>query len=256
MASEQTGGQKSCSRCGRSMSAEARVCSYCGGAAPTESAPSTTADSIADAPPIAESSAEIEPSTQEPFQVNGPSLPLSSAYGGKQPDSPPPPPPTFPAPGQPHRPAVGPQGQQPQFRNAPFWPRAAALIIDGLLLTMPYGLLLLATFSLLGAELDIESERFWTVMQLAQMPMAVLQIAYFTLMNGTYGATLGKMLVGLRIVRADGTPIGYGVALGRAVMQLLLSNCTCSLFYLSVAINAEHRGWHDQIVGTRVIYVK
>jgi len=37
--------------------------------------------------------------------------------------------------------------------------------------------------------------------------------------------------LGMRIVRADGTPISYGIALGRAIMQMLLQNCTCNLFY-------------------------
>ena len=143
-----------------------------------------------------------------------------------------------------------------QFNNAGFWPRVAALIIDGCVLAIPSGLLIAVVFLVTGIELDFESDQFGVALQLAQLPVALIEVAYFTLMNGTYGATLGKMALGMKIVRTDGRPIGYGLALGRIVVKLMLQNCTCSLFFLSVAINSEYRGWHDQIVGTRVIYVR
>jgi len=190
------------------------------------------------------------------FEPTGPTLPISSAHESKAPAYRPPPPPLLPPDAAVYREAEEPGPSALQFDNVTFWPRVAASLIDGMVLAAPFGLLVMATLLVMGIDMDLESKQFGTVMQIAQFPMILLEIAYFTLMNGAYGATLGKMALGMRVVRADGSPIGYGLALGRIVTKLVLQNCTCSLFFLSVAINEEHRGWHDQIVGTRVIYVR
>lgn len=145
-----------------------------------------------------------------------------------------------------------------QFVNVSFWPRVLATLIDGfvvLFLQLPI-LFVLVAMGVIGtsAGFDLQAEETQRLLNLMSIPMSIVQIAYFTIMNGTWGATLGKMALGMRIVRADGSPISYGIALGRIIIKLILAQCTCSLMYLSVAINTEHRGWHDQIIGTRVIY--
>lgn len=150
----------------------------------------------------------------------------------------------------------------PSFDNVSFWPRVLAAIIDGLvILVMQLPILAALVFagvigftpSDLEAMQTPEGQRFLNLMSI---PLSLLEIAYYTVMNGTWGATLGKMALGMKIVRADGRPISYGIAFLRIVVKLILQQCTCSLMYLSVAVNAEHRGWHDQIVGTRVIWTR
>lgn len=145
------------------------------------------------------------------------------------------------------------------FNNVSFWPRVLASLIDGLVvLVMQLPVFAALAFAgVIGVSLaDLEalqSPEGQRILNLMTIPMSIIQVAYYTIMNGTWGATLGKMAMGMKIVREDGNPIGYGVALGRIVVKLILAQCTCSLMYLSVAVNSEHRGWHDQIVGTRVI---
>lgn len=175
----------------------------------------------------------------------------------------PPPPPvpeplTAPPPPAPERPAYR------TFNNAGFWIRVLAAIIDGvLLMAVSFGIVLVAAVAT-GASLAAFGDSLAgigeaggsLVMQLAQAGGSLIGVLYFVLMNGAYGATLGKMAVGIMIVRENGDPIGYGIAFLRYLVKAVLGNCTCSLMFLSVAFNPEYRGWHDQIVGTRVIYTR
>ncbi len=255
---QQREAERLCPRCGKAVSRDAIVCSHCVAVLPKPEQEAAAEEATPDVP---------VPEPQD-YQPTGPTLPISSvqhepaAPEQPRPETPPEyqtptlPPPPPPAPVPEYQPPYEPVAPPQQFNNAPFWPRVAALIIDGCVLAIPCGLLISTVLVLSGVEVDLWSEEFMSVVQLAQFPVLLVEIAYFTLMNGTYGATVGKMVLGMRIVRADGAPIGYGLALGRIVIKLVLQNCTCSLFFLSVAINTEYRGWHDQIVGTRVIYVR
>jgi uncharacterized RDD family membrane protein YckC len=68
-----------------------------------------------------------------------------------------------------------------------------------------------------------------------------------------YGATPGKLAVGVRIVdaRTGGTP-----PTGRLVLRLLcyvLSAAPLYLGFLWIAFDRRKQGWHDKIAGTLVI---
>ncbi len=141
------------------------------------------------------------------------------------------------------------------MENVGFWPRVGAYLIDVVILSIPVGIAF-GVFAVVagGGEMDVKSLE--PLINIAQGLSALVTILYFTLMNGAFGATLGKMALGMKVVRADGSPIGYGLALGRIVLMNIMSSCTCGLFFVSVATNQEYRGWHDQIVGTRVIYTR
>lgn len=87
-----------------------------------------------------------------------------------------------------------------------------------------------------------------------QMISLFINLFYFVGMNAACGATLGKMAVGIKIVQTDGSPIGFGKALLRFVVQTVLASVSCGLAYLVVAFNAEKRGLHDMAAGTVVRY--
>ena len=78
-------------------------------------------------------------------------------------------------------------------------------------------------------------------------------VAYNTFMHGKYGATLGKMAVGIRVVMADGAPITFMRAFGRAWADIL-SSMICYIGYIIAGFDAEKRSLHDHICQTRVIY--
>ena len=88
-------------------------------------------------------------------------------------------------------------------------PRFLAHLIDGLVILVMLGL-----FSLLG-PLDL-----------------LLPIAYYIVMEATLGATLGKMALGLRVVKTDGSPIGWSESIIRNLLRIV----DFLFFYLVAAI--------------------
>ena len=81
----------------------------------------------------------------------------------------------------------------------------------------------------------------------------LLRMIYEVFMTGKFGATLGKMIIGAKIVRMDGSALGYSFAFFRFLGKIL-SDFTCYIGYLIVAFREDKRGLHDLIARTRVIY--
>ena len=49
----------------------------------------------------------------------------------------------------------------------------------------------------------------------------LLALAYFIVLEGTQGATLGKMALGLRVVKTDGSPITWTDSLIRNLLRII-----------------------------------
>jgi uncharacterized RDD family membrane protein YckC len=76
---------------------------------------------------------------------------------------------------------------------------------------------------------------------------------YFGHLEGRRGGTPGKRIAGLRVVRADtGGPLGMGRAIGRWCIRFV-SAAPLFLGYLWMLWDADHRTWHDKVVGSRVV---
>jgi uncharacterized RDD family membrane protein YckC len=94
-----------------------------------------------------------------------------------------------------------------------------------------------------------------TVIMLGAELLAVaLHVAYHTVLVGGCGQTVGKMLLGVAVVRRDGAPAGYVRALLRCVGGGL-TVLTLGLGRLLVFANRERRGLSDLVAGTRAISV-
>lgn len=124
--------------------------------------------------------------------------------------------------------------------------RFVALLIDGLIF-MPVSFMLACFYgsaSSLGFELS--GPGFFVGM--------LLGFAYFALMEGKYGATLGKMAVGLRVVKKDGSPCDYSAAIVRTVFRLIdafpVAYLTGAIF-IWISDNNQRVG--DLVAGTFVI---
>ena len=79
-----------------------------------------------------------------------------------------------------------------------------------------------------------------------------LHIAYHVVLVGGCGQTLGKMALGIAVVRLDGNRPGYGRAMLRCLGGLL-SLASLGLGYAGVVFTRERRGLADWLGGTRVI---
>jgi uncharacterized RDD family membrane protein YckC len=112
------------------------------------------------------------------------------------------------------------------YPKASFWERLAAAFLDIILV------------SILCAILH---------------PIApVVALAYFSGLWAWRGTTIGGIVVGLKVVRADGKPLTFTVTLVRS-LAAAFSIVVLFLGYLWIAWDPEKQGWHDKIAGTLVL---
>ena len=143
-------------------------------------------------------------------------------------------------------------------RYAGFWIRFAAVLVDGLLLSIvfliiriPFGVALFtptldrnpgALAAFVGTSLIITLLSY------------VVAACYEIFFLSTRGATIGKILCGLKVIRADGAPLSTGLATGRYFAARWLNLFTLGIGYLMAAFDDQKRALHDRICETRVIY--
>jgi uncharacterized RDD family membrane protein YckC len=80
----------------------------------------------------------------------------------------------------------------------------------------------------------------------------VVALAYFSGLWAWRGTTIGGIVVGLKVVRADGKPLTFPVTLVRS-LAAAFSIVVLFLGYLWIAWDPEKQGWHDKIAGTMVL---
>ena len=80
-------------------------------------------------------------------------------------------------------------------------------------------------------------------------------VTYSWFFLSRFAATPGKMALGLKVVRSDGSALSTGRIIGRYFSEMLSSMILC-IGYLMVAFDEERRGLHDRICDTRVIKSK
>jgi uncharacterized RDD family membrane protein YckC len=119
-----------------------------------------------------------------------------------------------------------------------FWRRFAAALIDGIALGVVSGILR-AVMGMAGGEgLGL-----------------VISLGYYTYFHGKTGQTPGDAVMSIRVVdfrAGTGEPIGYGRALGRALMSIV-SGVVLLLGYLWMIWDSEKQTWHDKVVGSVVV---
>jgi uncharacterized RDD family membrane protein YckC len=133
---------------------------------------------------------------------------------------------------------------------AGFGVRFCAEIIDYVILGAFQAALLTAFTMNTSSGKDMMGNLF--VSAIAGIIGFALQVAYQTWFVGRFAATPGKMAFGLKVIRADGTRVGYGLAFGRWLGKLV-SGMILYIGYFMILFDDERRGLHDRLCGTRVI---
>jgi uncharacterized RDD family membrane protein YckC len=148
--------------------------------------------------------------------------------------------------------AEGAQLSTAELNYAGFWIRFGAKLVDGLILGLPFGVIFLLVMLPQIRSGTPSPERFSLLPMMVQLVFIFIQMAYQIFFLGKYGATPGKMLCRLKVVTAEGGPIGYGRATGRFFAEML-SGMVCYIGYIMVAFDSQKRALHDHICSTRVI---
>jgi uncharacterized RDD family membrane protein YckC len=110
-----------------------------------------------------------------------------------------------------------------------FWMRLGATLLDAIPIVLLVGVLFEAPEALL-----------------------VVWFVYHVALWTWKGTTIGGIVFGLKIVRTDGRPINFAVALVRA-LSAFLSAAVLLLGFFWAGWSADKQSWHDKIAGTVVV---
>jgi uncharacterized RDD family membrane protein YckC len=165
----------------------------------------------------------------------------------------------------------GPAGPAPVaaggLRLAGWWSRVGAQLIDGIIIGIG-AVLILAVFGSVFSVGFLASDEagiagFILGMFLAAISIAIVALFYAPLlMARTNGQTLGRMALGIRVVRNNREPMTFGFAMLRevAVKALLFGIAGSVTFGLANLADVlwplfddENRALHDFVVDTRVV---
>lgn len=142
---------------------------------------------------------------------------------------------------------------------AGFWIRFAAYLIDSLIISLLMGVIWAPTMFLTMRSAMSEGGPGPLAAILPFLSFLLTMAAslgYILWFWATKGATPGKKMLGLRIVREDGEePLGWGTAFMR-VVGYMVSGAILYIGFLMIAFNPDRLGLHDKIAKTRVLKVR
>lgn len=136
-----------------------------------------------------------------------------------------------------------------------FWIRFVAVFIDGILLQIvriPMSLLFLGSVMSPLARARPNSALPGAMLTLTFVS-TLIAFLYEVIMIRYFGATIGKMAVGVRVVRTDGNGVGWGISIGRYFMKIV-SGLILFIGYIMAGLDDEKRALHDRVCDTRVVY--
>jgi len=133
---------------------------------------------------------------------------------------------------------------------ASFGIRLAATLIDLMILGIANAILVMLYLFVFHIPQDVLEKSL-----AINIPGLMLEAAYQIYFLSQYGGTPGKMLLGLRVVRADGSPLGVSGAITRYI-AFWVTAFTFGAGFLIIFFDPQRRALHDHIAGTRVQFFR
>ena len=126
---------------------------------------------------------------------------------------------------------------------AGFWRRLAGAFMDGIVTNIVAGIVIAIVGKSQGSSAG-------------SLIGLVIGLGYAILLIGRpQGQTFGMQLMGIRVVAiGTGEPIGYGRAIGRAVMSIV-SALAILLGYIWMIWDKDKQTWHDKVASSVVVRV-
>ncbi len=128
----------------------------------------------------------------------------------------------------------------------------AAVVIDGLIVIFLTFILVITVtvVALIGSPYGTsEDMNFNAALGVTGI---IVSMAYYVGFWAKSGATVGKDLMGIKLVRHDGQVPGWGWAFVRYI-GYIISGAVLSLGFMWILIDKKRQGWHDKIAGTYAI---
>jgi uncharacterized RDD family membrane protein YckC len=130
--------------------------------------------------------------------------------------------------------------------------RVTAFIIDLILIfgiaTLTLGVGLFCT----GTGFRVGPERFMNVLVPIYFILLFLGSTYFVFLEGFAGKTVGKMIVGIKIIRGDGESMGLWEAFVRW-LGYFVSAFFIFIGFIWAIFDSKGQAWHDKFAGTYVV---
>lgn len=134
------------------------------------------------------------------------------------------------------------------FGYAGFWRRLYANIIDSLII----GVVASPLSYTISSSVKNSSDTTTTNIGIFSFIISFAYVAFFWVSQN--GQTLGKRIMGVRVIKDDGSPVDLATAVVRYIGYALSSLIFC-LGYLAAAFDSRKRAWHDRIAHTLVVRV-
>jgi uncharacterized RDD family membrane protein YckC len=134
-----------------------------------------------------------------------------------------------------------------------FVPRLLAAIIDGAMVGF-HGFMLAFVIGMIAVFLDMfRMEKSSGSLELLML-LCVLgfSIVYYVGFWTTDGQTVGKTVLGLKVVGTGGSQLSTGKALLRYI-GYIVNVIVLSIGFVWAAFDHRRQGWHDKIAGTVVV---
>src|SRR5690606_27659030 len=85
--------------------------------------------------------------------------------------------------------------------------------------------------------------------------LGLIGYLYFTILTRLWSQTLGKMIMGIKVIRIDGQALDLSTVLFREIVGRTLSQALgIHLGYLWIMFSKRKQAWHDRIGDTYVVY--
>lgn len=141
-----------------------------------------------------------------------------------------------------------------EVQYAGFFVRLAAAALDAVII---FAMSLIIRFPVLITSLitgsNILSTKVLFNFTIYNVVLYLLAAAYRVLLTYFTGATIGKRVLKLRVIKEDGT-LDFITVLYRETIGKFLSRVVLCIGYLLIGIDQQKRGLHDILCDTCVIY--
>jgi uncharacterized RDD family membrane protein YckC len=142
------------------------------------------------------------------------------------------------------------------FRWGGFLRRAFAFVIDVLVVLIICLIVFVLCFigykvGLAAHDRTLSAQNSQGFITFLTLSWVFLMTSYFVLFHGLEGQTVGKWLLGLRVIGANGARPSYKQAALRWVSELALAPFVIGILW--VIWSGEKRAWHDYVARTWVI---
>jgi uncharacterized RDD family membrane protein YckC len=148
-----------------------------------------------------------------------------------------------------------------------FWARFVASVVDGLILVIPFWLVVIALIFMFGGfgmmlhrnPVDPRAAAallapMFMLFFLGMLAFVVLEWLYFAIMESSERqATFGKSVMSLRVTNYDGQRISFAHATGRFFAKIISGLIPFAIGYIMAGFTEKKQALHDLIAGTLVL---